>query len=144
MGLTIDKLLAFTIKVRKQLIKVYYKDKVIKFYLNILELIYLLKFSAYYFCYSIGLFKDKLCLKNKFKVTTLLNIDTIIKILTKKLMKDAHLVIKQVAKLKLIIFTDFTSFLIGLYENMKILIKYLKIKYLIFITKAKDNNLVLN
>ena len=49
-----------------------------------------------------GSSKVKVCLKNSFKVTTFLDTGTEINIMTKKLIEDANLAIKQGPKLKLI------------------------------------------
>lgn len=63
--------------------------------------------------------------------------------MTRDIIKDVGLVIKQKQKLELILHTRQSWFFLGLYKDIKIVIDSLNSKYSIFVVKVKDHSFVL-
>lgn len=103
---TVGKLLAFALRVEKQLTKVISEDKAIQFRVSTLGLAAALEAPISYFWYSIGSSKAKICLENGSKVMVLLDTGPEINIMTKKLMEEANLTIKKGPKLELVSHTS--------------------------------------
>lgn len=98
----------------------------------------------FYSWYFIRSFKAKVDLKNNFKVTVLLNTDVEINVMTKNLIEDVNLAMRQGPNLKLVSHIGHSHFFLGFCKNIKIAIKRLKIRHAIFMVEARDHNLVVS
>lgn len=94
--------------------------------------------------YSINSLKVKIRLKNSVKITTLLDTDIKINFITGKVIENAGLAILHSLKLELMSYTSYSYSFFGLYENIEIVIKELKIRHPIFVFKQEDHNQVLD
>lgn len=90
------------------------------------------------------LLKAKVCLEDNSKVTIYLNTDARINVMIRKLIEDANLTMTQGLKLDLVSHTDDSQSFFTLCEDVKIAIRELKTRHLIFVVKAEDNNLLLS
>lgn len=87
--------------------------------------------------------KAKIYLEDSSKVTALLNTGAKINIMTRELMEDANLAIRQGSKLELISHIGYSCFFLGLSKDVKIAIRRLETKHLIFVVEVGDHDLVL-
>lgn len=143
-SLIVSKLLLFAPAIAKQLKKAIFKYKAIQFCINTMNLIKVLMAYTPYSWYFMGLFKAKICLKKRFKVMIILDTNAKIKILSKKLMEYSNLTIRQRSNLKMISNISYRRRFLSLYENSKIAIKKLILRYPNFMLEIKGYNLVLS
>lgn len=87
--------------------------------------------------------KTKVRLKDGFKITRLFNTDAEIKVIIKGVIENARVAIKQRSKLELNLHTCYNKLFLGLCKDIKVAIKGLKTRYLMFVIKIKDYNLIL-
>lgn len=87
--------------------------------------------------------KAKVRLEDSFQVTALLDTGAKINIMMRKLMEEANLAIRKRTKLDLVLHIGHSRHFLGLCEDVKVAIRELKIRYTIFVIKAKDYDLVL-
>ena len=66
-----------------------------------------------------------------------------INLMTRKLIEDANLDIKQTPKLELVSNTNYSGLFFSFCEDMEIVLEELKTKHLIYVIKAGDYDLVL-
>ena len=79
-----------------------------------------------------GSFKAKVCIKDGSKVTALLDTGVEINLMTRELMEDVNLAIRQKRKLELVLYTEYSRIFYGLCENVGVAIKGLKTRHPIF------------
>lgn len=77
--------------------------------------------------------KIKVKIEDDFKIMILLNIGTKINEITRKIIEDARLAIKQKPKLELILNTGHSQLIFNLYKDVEIAIGGLKTKHSIFV-----------
>ena len=87
--------------------------------------------------------KAKIRLEDRTKVTALYDASAEINLMTKKLMENANLAIRRGPKLKLVSHISDSRPFLGLYEDVEVAIRGLKIRHPIFVLEAEDYNLVL-
>lgn len=92
----------------------------------------------------IGLFKTKICLENSSKVTTLLDSSIEINVITRKLIEDINLAMREDPKLELVFYNNYSHFFLSFYEDVEIVIKRFKIRYPIFVIEASNHDIVLS
>lgn len=63
--------------------------------------------------------------------------------MTKELIENTNLPIKQDLKLELILYKNYSYLFFSLYKDIKVAIKKLKKRHTIFVIKARNHNLVL-
>lgn len=73
----------------------------------------------------------------------LLDTNAKINIITRKVIKDARLVIKQGSKLELVLYMGYSRLFLNLCKDIEVVISGLKTKYSIFIIELRDYDLVL-
>ena len=73
-----------------------------------------------YSWYSMGLLKAKIRLKDSFKVTTLLDTGVEINVMTRKLIEDINLAIRQKTKLELVSYIRHSRLFLGLCEDVEV------------------------
>ena len=88
--------------------------------------------------------KAKVYLENSSKVTVLLDMGAKINVMTKKLIEDTNLVMKQGPKLELVLYTGHSCPFLDLYKDMEVVIGRLKTKYPIFVVETGDHDLILS
>ena len=140
---TVGELLASVSAVEKQLKKAIFKDEAVQFCLNTLDSAEILEASTPYFWYSIGSAKAKVHLKNGLKVMVFLDTDVEINVMTRKLIKDTNLTMRQGPRLELVSHTGHSRLFHGLYEDVEVAIGELKTSYPIFVIEVGDYDLVL-
>lgn len=96
-----------------------------------------------YFWYSIGSPKVKVGFEDGSRVMTLLDTRVEMNIMTRELMEDATLAMRQGSKLDLISNTGQSCFFLGLCEDVEVVIGGLKTRYPIFVIETRDHDLVL-
>lgn len=87
--------------------------------------------------------KVKIRLENSLKIMALLNTINEIDIITKKVIKNIRLTIKQRPKLEFVFYISHSRLFLGLSENVEVAISGLKIRHPIFVIKTRNNDLVL-
>ena len=142
-NLTVDKLLAFALAVKKQLTKAISKNEAIQFQVNTLSSAAVFEASISYSWWFMGLQKAKVRLENSFKFTALLNTGAKINIITRKLMEEANLAMKKRLKLELVLYTSYSQPFLRPCKDIKVAIKELKTRHPIFVVKTGDHKLVL-
>ena len=141
---TVGKLLVSALAVEKQLTKAISEDKAVQFRVNILDSAEVLEALTLYSWYFIGSPKANVCLEDSFKVIVLLDTGAKINVMTRKLMEDANLAMRQGLKLELVSHTDHSWPFLSLCEDVEVVIGELKTRYPIFIVEARDHDLVLS
>ena len=96
-----------------------------------------------YFWYSIKLSKAKICLEDRSKVITLLDISAEINVMIKKLIEDANLAMRQGFKLDLVSYTGHSWPFLVFCKDVEVAIGGLKTRYPIFEIEIGDQDLVL-
>ena len=142
-SLTIDELLASAPAVKKQLTKAISEDEAIQFRVNTLGSAEILEASTSYSWYSMGSPKTKVRLEDGSKVTALLDTGGEINVMTKELMEDTNLAMRQGPKLELVSHIDHSGHFLGLCEDMEVAIGGLKTRHPNFVLEAEDYDLVL-
>lgn len=87
--------------------------------------------------------KAKVYLKDWSKVTTLFDIGAEINVMTRKLIKDTNLAMRRRLKLELVLHISHNHPFLGFCEDVKVVIKKLKTKHLIFVIETGDHDFVL-
>ena len=87
--------------------------------------------------------KAKVRLEDGSKITTLLDTGSEITIMTREVMEDVGLTMKQRPKLELVLYTGHSRPSLGLCEDVELAIGGLKIRHLIFVVETGDHDLVL-
>lgn len=64
--------------------------------------------------------------------------------MTRKVIENASLAMQRGSKLELVSHIDHSHFFLGFYENIQVIIRGLKTRYLIFIVELGDHDLVLD
>lgn len=93
-NLTIGKLLVSIPAVEKQVTKTIFKDKAVQFRINSLSSAKGLEATIPYAWYSMDSPKVKICLKNSFKITALLDTDAEINVIIRKVIEDTNLAMR--------------------------------------------------
>lgn len=88
--------------------------------------------------------KAKIYLENGFNVITLLDASVEINIMTKKLIKDVHLAIRQGPKLELVSHIGYSWLFLNFCEDVEVSIGRLKTRHSIFVIEARDHDLALD
>lgn len=97
-----------------------------------------------YFWYLIRSFKAKVYLKNSSKITVFLVTNVEINVISKKLIKEANLAIRQGSKIEFVFYTSDSRLFSSLCKDIEIAIKRLKTRHLIFLIKAGNHDFVLS
>lgn len=103
-----------------------------------------MKATNLYFRYLIRSLKAKVYLKNSSKVTVLLINNVEINVISKRLIEETNLAIRQSSKIEFVFYTGDSRFFSGLCKNVEIAIKGLKTRHLIFLIKAGNHDFVLS
>lgn len=64
--------------------------------------------------------------------------------MTRKVIENASLAMQRGSKLELVSHIDHSHFFLGFYENIQVIIRGVKTRYLIFIVELGDHDLVLD
>ncbi len=142
-NLTVGKLLASVPAVEKQLTKAIFEDEAVQFRVNTLSSAEALETTSPYSWYSIGSPKAKVRLEYGSKVTAFLDTGAEINIMTRELMEDANLAIRQGPKLELVSHTGNSQHFLGLCEDVEVVIGGLMTRHPIFVVENGDHDLVL-
>lgn len=126
-----------------QFTKAIFKNKTIQLRVNTLMKIKVFKTVTPYSGYSMESTKAKVRLKYGFTVTVLLDTIVEINVITKVLMEDTNLAIRQKPKLELVSYKSHSRFFPSLYEDIEIAIEEFKTKHLIFVIEVRDYDLIL-
>lgn len=87
--------------------------------------------------------KAKVCLGDSLKVTALLDTGVEINVMTRELMEDANLTMRQGPTLELVLHTGHSRPFLDFYEEVEAAIGRLKTRHPIFVIEAGDHDLVL-
>lgn len=139
----VSKLLVSILVIKKQLTKAIFEDEAVQFWVSTLGLAAAFEAQIFYFWYSMGLPKAKVCLEDGSKVMALLDTGAEINVMIRELMKEANLAIRKGPKLELVSHTSHSRLFLGLCEDVKVAIRGLKTRYPIFVVEVKDYKLVL-
>ncbi|MCJ1348653.1 hypothetical protein MMC31_006886, partial [Peltigera leucophlebia] len=142
-NLTVGKLLASASAVEKQLTKAITEDKAVQFRVNTLSLGEILEAKKPFSWYSMRFPKAKVRLEDGSKITALLDTDAGINVMTKEVMKDAGLAMRQRPKLELVLHMGHSRPFLGLCKDVEVAIGGLKTRHPIFVVEAGDHYLVL-
>lgn len=74
---------------------------------------------------------------------TFFDVSAKINIIKKKVIKYIELIIKQRPKLELVLYINYSKSFLGLYKDVEVVINSLKTRYLIFVVKIEDYDLIL-
>ena len=140
-NLTIGELLTSTPAVEKQLTKAIIKDEAVQFRVSYIEVDKLIHIQNSW--NSMGSPKIKGRLKDRPKVTTVLDIRAEINVRTRDVMEDAGLAMRKGLKLELVSYTKHSHPFLGLYEDVEVVIGELKTRHSIFVVEHKDHDLIL-
>ena len=140
-NLTVGELLASAPAVEEQLTKIIFENEVFQFYFNTLSSPKALEGISPYFWDSIRSPKAKICLEDGSKVTALLDTGAEINVMTRELMEEANLAMRQGPKLELVAHTSRSRSFRGLCEDIKVAIGELKTRHPIFVADAGDHDL---
>lgn len=140
---TVGKLLVFATAIEKQLTKAITEDEVVQFRVNTLGLGEILKAKKPFSWYFIESPKEKIRLEDGSKIIALLDTGAEINVMTREVMEDTKLAMKQGPKLELVLHTGHSRPFLGLYEDVGLTIGGLKIRHLLFMVEVGDLDLVL-
>ena len=87
--------------------------------------------------------KAKVCLKDNFKITTLLDTRVEINVMTRKLIEEANLAMRKGCKLELILHTCYSRPFLEICEDVEVAIGGMKIRHPIFFVEAGNHDFVL-
>lgn len=90
-----------------------------------------------------GSLKTRVRLENRSKITVFLDIDIEINVMTKEIIKDMGLAMRRGLKLELRSYTSHSYPFFSFCEDVKVIIRGLKIRYPIFIVEYGNYNLIL-
>ena len=142
-NLTVGELLASAPAVEKQLTKAITEDEAVQFRVNTLGSGEILEAKKPFSWYSMGSPKAKVRLEDGSKITALLDTGAEINVMTREVMEDAGLAMRQGPKLELVSHTGHSRPFLGLCEDVEVAIGGLKTRHPIFVVEAGDHDLVL-
>lgn len=142
-NLTIGKLFVFAPAVEKQLTKAIMEGEAIQFRVNTLGSSEASETKKPFLWYFMGFPKAKVRLEDGSKTMVLLDTGAEINLMTKEIMEDARLAMRQGPKLELVLYISLSRPFLGLCEDIEIAIRGLKTRHPIFVVEAGDHDLVL-
>lgn len=132
-NLTIGEILASAPAMEKQLIKAITEDEAVQFRVYTLGSSEAVKIKKLFLWYPMGMPKANVGLEDGFKITALQNTGAEINVMTKEVMEDAGLAMRQGPKLELVSHTGHSRPFLG----------GLKIRHPVFVIEHRDHDLVL-
>ena len=142
-NLTVGELLASAPAVEKQLTKAITEDEAVQFRVNTLGSSEASETKKPFLWYSMGSPKAKVRLEDGSKITALLDTGAEINVMTREIMEDAGLAMRQGPRLELVSHTGHSRPFLGLCEDVEVTIGGLKTRHPIFVVEAGDHDLVL-
>lgn len=142
-NLTVSELLASAPAVEKQLTKAITEDEAVQFRVNALGSVEVCETKKPSSWYSMGSPKAKVRLEDGSKITALLDTGAEINVMTREIMEDTGLAMRQGPKLELVSHTGHSRPFLGLCEDVEVAIGGLKTRHPIFVVEHGDHDLVL-
>lgn len=119
-NLTISELLASAPAIEKQLIKTIMKDKTVQFWVNTLGSSEAFEIKKLFIWYSIRSPKVKVRLEDGSKITKLLDTGAEINLMTRKIMENTRLIMRQEPQLELGLHTNYSQPLLAYVKMLRL------------------------